>query len=73
MDFIMDISEQVFLLSDGAMGFHCNGEKEKKMPFMCFKKNIELNLNNFLLFLKKGAADRPLPLCVLASISYEVV
>ena len=29
------------------MGFHCNWEKKEKMPFIYFKKNIELNLNSF--------------------------
>ncbi|MBQ9417188.1 MAG: hypothetical protein IJU19_01260, partial [Bacteroidales bacterium] len=48
--FIMHKSEQIFLLFDGAMGFHCNGKKKGKMPFLCFKKNIELNLNSFLIF-----------------------
>ena len=47
MNFIMHKSEQIFLLFDGAMGFHCNGKKKGKMPFLCFKKNIELNLNSF--------------------------
>ena len=48
MNFIMQIDEQILLLFEGAMGFHCKREKEKKMPYMCFKKNIELNLNSFL-------------------------
>ena len=52
MNFIMHKSEQIFLLFDGAMGFHCNGKKKGKMPFLCFKKNIELNLNSFLLSVK---------------------
>ena len=43
----MQIDEQILLLFEGAMGFHCNREKKKKMPYMCFKKNIELNLNSF--------------------------
>ena len=43
MNFIMQIDEQISLLFEGAMGFHCNRKKEKKMPYMCFKKNIELN------------------------------
>ena len=50
MYFIMQIDEQILLLFEGAMGFHCNRKKEKKMSYMCFKKNIELNLNSFLLF-----------------------
>ena len=44
----MQIDEQILLLFEGAMGFHCDRKKEKKMPYMCFKKNIELNLNSFL-------------------------
>ena len=47
MSFVMQIDEQILLLFEGAMGFHCNREKKKKMPYMCFKKNIELNLNSF--------------------------
>ena len=43
----MQIDEQILLLFEGAMGFHCNREKTKKMPYMCFTKNIELNLNSF--------------------------
>ena len=50
MNFIMQIDEQILLLFEGAMGFHCDRKKEKKMPYMCFKKNIELNLNSFLVF-----------------------
>ena len=48
MDFIMHNNEQIFLLFDGAMGFHCNGKKKGKMLLLCFNKNIELNLNSFL-------------------------
>ena len=43
MEFLMDINEQIFLVFEGAMGFHCNRKKEKKMPYMCFQKIIELN------------------------------
>ena len=49
MNFIMDMDEQIFRLSEGAMGFHCNWGKVGNMPFRFFKKNIELNLNSFLL------------------------
>lgn len=48
MEFIMHISEQIYFLSEGAMGFHCNWGEEGKMPFICLKKTIELILNNFL-------------------------
>ena len=48
MNFIMQIDEQILLIFEGAMGFHSNRKKEKKMPYMCFKKNIELDLNSFL-------------------------
>lgn len=47
MNFIMQIDEQILLLFEGAMGFHCNRKKEEKMPYICFKKNIELNFNSF--------------------------
>ncbi len=43
----MQIDEEILLLFEGAMGFHCNRKKEEKMPYICFKKNIELNLNSF--------------------------
>ena len=44
------------------MGFHCNREKKKKMPYMCFKKNIELNLNSFST--PSGSDPYPQPLRV---------
>ena len=56
MKFIMDMNEQVFLLFDCAMGFHCNREKKEKMPFRCFKKIIELNSNSFLIHMGAGLA-----------------
>ncbi len=43
----MQIDEEILLLFEGAMGFHCNRKKEEKMPYICFKKIIELNLNSF--------------------------
>ena len=43
----MDINEQIFLVIEGAMGFHCNRKKKGKMPFRFFKKNIRLILNSF--------------------------
>ena len=58
----MQIDEQILLLFEGAMGFHCNREKKKKMPYMCFKKNIELNLNSFST--PSGSYPYPQPLRV---------
>ena len=49
MNFVMQIDEQILLLFEGAMGFHCNRKKKKKMPYMCFKKNIELNFKQLLI------------------------
>ena len=49
MDFITDMDEQIFRLIEGAMGVHCNREKAVNMPFRYFKKNIESNLNSFLI------------------------
>jgi hypothetical protein len=46
----MHMDEQILLLFEGAMEVHCNRKKEQKMPFRCFKKIIELNLNSFLIF-----------------------
>ena len=62
MSFVMQIDEQILLLFEGAMGFHCNREKKKKMPYMCFKKNIELNLNSFST--PSGSDPYPQPLRV---------
>ena len=53
MNFIMQIDEQILLLFEGATGFHCKRKKEKKMPYICFEKNIKLNLNSFLVFTLK--------------------
>ena len=53
MNFIMQIDEQILLLFEGAMGFHCKRKKEKKMTYICFEKNIKLNLNSFLVFTLK--------------------
>ena len=54
----MHMDEQLLLLFEGAMGFHCNRKKKRKMPFRCFKKIIELSLNSFLVtddqFLRRG-------------------
>ena len=46
----MDINEQIFLVFEGAMGFHCNRKKKGKMPFRFFKKNFGLILNSFFIF-----------------------
>ena len=48
----MDINEQIFLVFEGAMGFHCNRKKKEKMPFRFFKKNFGLILNSFFIFSK---------------------
>jgi hypothetical protein len=47
MSFIMHMDEQILLLFEGAMWYHCNRKKKLKMPFRCFKKIIELILNSF--------------------------
>lgn len=47
MIFLMGINEQIFLVFEGAMGVHCNRKKKGKMPFLFFKKGIQLNLNGF--------------------------
>ena len=60
----MDINEQIFLVFEGVMGFHCNRKKEvateweqlifqEKMPFRSFKKNFGLILNSFYTIPKK--------------------
>jgi hypothetical protein len=54
MSFIMHMDEQILLLFEGAMEVHCNRKKEQKMPFRCFKKIIELNLNSFLTMKRKS-------------------
>ena len=46
MNFVMQTDERIPLLFEGATGDHCNPKKEEKMPYMCFKKVIELNLIN---------------------------
>ena len=46
MNFVMQTDERISLLFWGATGDHCNPKKEEKMPYMCFKKVIELNLIN---------------------------
>ena len=33
MEFVIQQSEQIFLLFEGAMGVHCDREKEGKIPF----------------------------------------
>ena len=47
MEFVMHVNEQIFILSEGAMGCHCNRGEKENMSFRCFKKNIESDLNNF--------------------------
>ena len=50
MKFIMDMDEQIFLLSEGAMEFQCDEEVEIK-SFRYFKK---INVGNFYKSPRRG-------------------